>query len=267
MPRETARATLLAGALFFAMRSCEYSHTKTKGQKTKPIRPRDIIFRIGPEIIPHDDVRLFLSDNVEITFRDQKNGEIEDQIIQWHTNDIELCPVKHWAATIMRLRSYPNYNDKWPVFYYFDRQTNKASYLSSNEFAIDIKASVDAIGPHILGFTSNDVGTHSNRAGFAMMNYLAGNPIYTIMLQGRWKSDAFLRYIEKQVKEFSKGMSDKMLQNNSFYNIPLRPWTNTDTANSLSAAQYHSASRNINGQRSSLRDQLRPSMLPRLSNP
>eukprot|EP00956_Cyclotella_meneghiniana_P040902 scaffold208796_cov66-Cyclotella_meneghiniana.AAC.1 len=238
-PREKARAHLLAGALFFAMRSCEYSKTPHEEQKTKPIRPMDITFRIGAEVISHKSQRKYIAENVEIIFRIQKNGVIEDQILQWHTNDKELCPVKHWATTIDRLRSYPKYNDKWPVYYFFDKTTNKPSSITSREIAIDIKAAVDAIGPKTLGFTSHDVGTHSNRAGFAMMMYLSGRPVYTIMLLGRWLSDAFLRYIEKQIKEFSKGASEKMLLHNTFYNLPVRPWTETDTANSHSAGHYH----------------------------
>ena len=79
------------------------------------------------------------------------------------------------------------------------------------------------------------------------------------MLLGRWLSDAFLRYIEKQVKEFSKGASQKMLTHNTFYNIPLRPWTQTDTANSLSAGKYHQPARNnIFGPIGVQRDNSRP---------
>jgi hypothetical protein len=257
-PREQARAQLLAGALFFAMRSCEYSKTKHKEQKTQPIRPRDIIFRIGAEIIHHNDPRIAIADNVEITFRVQKNGVVEDQILQWHTNDNELCPVRHWAWTINRLRSYPGYRDTWPVFTYYDSLTNKLSTISSSEIFDDIKAAVDAIGPNILGFTSKDVGTHSNRAAFAMMNYLAGRPVYTIMLLGRWLSDAFLRYIEKQVREFSIGASQKMLQHNTFYNIPLHPWRSTDTIhNHSSSRHHHPLQRSIFGHKGSLREQLR----------
>jgi hypothetical protein len=244
------------------MRSCEYSRTPHQNtQKTKPIRAKDIIFRIGQRIIPHKDPRISIADSVEITFREQKNGQIEDQILQWHTNDIELCPVKHWSFTIQRLLTYPKYDDTWPVFYFYDTRTNKASDISNREILDDIRAAVDAIGPNVLGFTSDETGTHSNRAAFAMMNYLAGNPVYTIMLLGRWLSDAFLRYIEKQVKEFSRGASQKMLTCNTFYNLPLRPWRSDDTANSLSAGQFHRPlQRNIYGQKGSLRNQLRPPM-------
>jgi len=46
-----------------------------------------------------------------------------------------------------------------------------------------------------------------------MAMYLAGVPVFTIMLLGRWSSNAFLRYIRKQVKEFSRGISAKMIIN------------------------------------------------------
>jgi hypothetical protein len=77
-PREQARAQLLAGALFFAMRSCEYSKTKHKEQKTQPIRPCDIIFRIGAEIIHHNEPRIAIANNVEITFRVQRSSRRSD---------------------------------------------------------------------------------------------------------------------------------------------------------------------------------------------
>jgi hypothetical protein len=54
-----------------------------------------------------------------------------------------------------------------------------------------------------------------------MAMYLAGIPIFTIMLLGCWSSDAFLRYIRKQVQEFSSGISAKMIQNEEFFTIPL----------------------------------------------
>ena len=65
------------------------------------------------------------------------------------------------------------------------------------------------------------LGASSLRTSAAMMMYLAREQVYTIMLVGRWSSDAFLAYIEKQVKEFTKGVSSRMLQSDTFYNVPL----------------------------------------------
>ncbi len=71
-----------------------------------------------------------------------------------------------------------------------------------------------------MGFTPEQIGLHSARSGAAMAMYLAGVPVYTIMLIGRWSSDAFLLYIRRQVQEFSKNVSKKMTSNESFFTIP-----------------------------------------------
>ena len=53
-----------------------------------------------------------------------------------------------------------------------------------------------------------------------MAMYLAGVPVFTIMLIGRWSSDAFLRYIRRQVQEFSAGVSRRMILTPDFFTIP-----------------------------------------------
>ena len=53
-----------------------------------------------------------------------------------------------------------------------------------------------------------------------MEMYLMGVPVYTIMLIGRWSSNAFLHSIWKQVEQFSKDVAQKMLTYRSFCTIP-----------------------------------------------
>ncbi len=53
-----------------------------------------------------------------------------------------------------------------------------------------------------------------------MEMYLAGVPVYTIMIIGRWLSDAFLRYILKQVEQFLCHVAKQMLTFKSFRTIP-----------------------------------------------
>ena len=50
--------------------------------------------------------------------------------------------------------------------------------------------------------------------------YLAGIQVTTIQLIGRWKSDAFMRYIREQVDCFTENVSSRMLTVQSFYTIP-----------------------------------------------
>lgn len=59
-----------------------------------------------------------------------------------------------------------------------------------------------------------------------MAMYLGRVPVVTIMLLGRWASDAFLRYIRKQVQEFSKGVSQRMVSHERFFTISADVITN-----------------------------------------
>ena len=87
---------------------------------------------------------------------------------------------------------------------------------------IAIRSAVLSVGEDVLGIKVNEVGTHSIRSGAAMSMYLGESPVYTIMMIGRWSSDAFLLYIRKQVEQFSHNMSIRMLGFESFRHIPDR---------------------------------------------
>ena len=76
------------------------------------------------------------------------------------------------------------------------------------------------MGEETLGFKHDEVGTHSIRSGGAMAMKLANINTYTIKLIGCWKSDYFLRYIQKQVREFSSDISDQMIKHKHFSHIP-----------------------------------------------
>jgi hypothetical protein len=53
-----------------------------------------------------------------------------------------------------------------------------------------------------------------------MAMYLSRIPIFTIMLLVGWSSNAFLHCIRKQVKEFSTGVSKKMIIHEDFFTVP-----------------------------------------------
>ena len=53
-----------------------------------------------------------------------------------------------------------------------------------------------------------------------MAMFLGGCPVFLIMMIGRWSSDAFLRYIHKQVEEFNHDVSQKMLTHMFHRHIP-----------------------------------------------
>jgi hypothetical protein len=212
-------AHLCIGALFFAMRSCEY--TKVNGtRRTKTLTIADFQFYRNRRLVPHHDSELHLADTVSITFRYQKRDERDDTITQHRTLDHTLCPVKAWAYTIRRLLRLPGVHPSTTVDTFMDPSNGNPSRFTAAGLLALFRANARAMGQENLGFPAELLGTHSNRSAAAMAMYLNGIPPYTIMLLGRWSSDAFLLYIRKQVQEFSRGVSSRMINTSSFYTIP-----------------------------------------------
>ena len=171
LPREQARAWLVGGALFFALRSCKYLFVGIEERKTRPTRACDVVFRDGHRVIPHDNPTLHLADTVSIDFGDQKSNIRDEIVTQENNHRDDLNSVILSAKTISRLRSCPQYSDKRELFTFFDGKS--FSKIRSSEVLIDLRCSIDAIGKDKLGFTSNDVGTYSVQASLAMMMYPA----------------------------------------------------------------------------------------------
>lgn len=199
------------------MRSCEYL-TITGTRKTKRLCLRNIRFFRGGREIKHTDKTLPSSDYISITFEDQKNGDKNDTITMQCAYDLVLCPVRAWAKIVQRISSYPSAT---PDTYVNAFYTNgKLHYVKNTDMAKALRAAAASIGESRLGFKPSDIGTHSIRSGAAMSMYLAEVPVYTIMLIGRWSSDAFLRYIRKQVEQFSHNVSRRMIQHQHFTHVP-----------------------------------------------
>ena len=117
-----------------------------------------------------------------------------------------------------RVLSYPGTDENTPFNTIF--VDDKLSTISSTTVRNKLRSAADGVGEDKLGFKSDDIGTHSVRSGAAMAMYLAGVPTFSIMMIGRWSSDAFLKYIRKQVEQFSHNISSRMLQNESYFTTP-----------------------------------------------
>lgn len=215
-----ACAQLIVGSFFFAMRSCEYSKTSSplESTTTKLLTLRNIRFFKNSELIPHSHPALTEADIVSITFESQKN-KTKFQTISLHKSDAVLCPVSTWATIVKRIRSYPSASDATKVNTY-QTAGGKLLSISSAQIRQKLRSAASILGPKLLGFSVDEIGCHSLRSGSAMAMYLANIPVTTIQLIGRWKSDAFMRYIREQVDCFSSNVSARMSQAPSFYTIP-----------------------------------------------
>ena len=221
-PFPLARATLACLAFFFCMRSCEYSRTTSnESKRTQILKVKNFRFFKNKRLLSHSNPALATADLVDVTFEFQKNDD-RNESVGMHsaqaTRDF-MCPVKLAAEVVQRVRSYPGSTDDSPINLMMT-DDGKIFQITSKSIRTQIKTTVEIIGPKVLGFSKDDVGTHSIRSGGAMALHLAGVSPLTIMLIGRWRSEAFLLYIRKQVQKFSEGLSDRMLQTEDYFTTP-----------------------------------------------
>lgn len=221
-------------AFFFAMRSCEYLKIRGNAERrTCPLRLRNLEFRTKENLlIPHDSPDLHLAATITITFEYQKKDLRNDSVTQSRTGHPLLCPVQAGAALVRRLRSFGATDDD---FIYIFQDANGTKKNIDSKAALDVLRSFISTIDSRYGIDSADVGLHSIRSSAAMAMYLTGVPVYTIMLLGRWSSDAFLRYIRKQVTAFSNNVSRNMIRNPCYYHVPDPNPQNPRNRNAMSA--------------------------------
>jgi len=130
--------------------------------------------------------------------------------MQQATSDPVLNPVRQAGALVQRVRSIPEANNDTPIYTYSD-EDGCTCIITQDLLLKEFRSAVDAIGEDKLGFKSSEIGTHSNRTAAAMAMFLANTPIFLIMLIGWWSSDAFLKYIRRQVLQSAKGVLSKMI--------------------------------------------------------
>ena len=218
--RLVALGQLVIIAYYFAMRSCEYLKVpKQEDRQTKVIRLVGIRFNLNGKWIEHTHPQLHNSDFVSITFEDQKNGERMETITQFRTGGLILCPVRATAALVKRAWKMKGATGDTPINT-FETEAGRTSQITSDDMRKALRAAVLAIGEAKLGFKAGEVGTHSLRSGAAMAMHLAEIPVYTIMIMGRWSSDAFLKYIRKQVAQFSQNIAKRMYNTQHFVHVP-----------------------------------------------
>ena len=222
-PNEIAISELTSGALFFAMRSCEYTHTSgdpfSGERKTKLLRVRNVRFFNNTEELSRRQIDLSSKASlVQITFEFQKNRQ-KFQSISMHAVDEPFCPVKLWAKIIQRILSYPKGSTNSPVN--LVRSNRHYSYITSQQIRTSLRSTIKLLGENKLGIKSESVGTHSIRSTFAMILLLDKVRFTIIKKLGRWLSDAVVCYIRENVLDFSKGVSKAFAKKQpieSFYN-------------------------------------------------
>ncbi len=200
------------------MRSCEYLKVpQAQDRKTKKLCVRNFLFSLDDKVLNSSSEEILRANKVSITFEDQKNRNKLETVTMYSTNDELLCPVKAWSKTIFRIMKNETSNSDTPINIYITG--NKTYEITDKDMIKVLRNAVSEIGKDILGFEASEIGTHSLRSGGAMAMCLASIEPYRIKLIGRWKSDAFMKYIRKQIEEFTQDISNRMIQNEDFRHV------------------------------------------------
>jgi hypothetical protein len=216
---QCATLQLTIFAFFFAMRSCKYVKvTQQEKCRTEILRLQNLRFFNNGRLVPHNDPNLEYSNCLSITFEMQKKDKKNDTMTQMALGNITLCPVCAAAAIVRRIRSYPGANDDTPISAIW--KYDCIEHITSRKISNALQDAVSAIGEDALHIATNEIRTHSIRSGAAMAMFLGSCPVFLIMMIGRWSSDAFLRYIRKQAKEFNHDVSRQMLTHMFHRHIP-----------------------------------------------
>ena len=217
---EKAVTQLFIGAIFFAMRSCEYLQTRfaEESKRTHILRLNNIQFKKNGRGLPHTSQNLEEADIVMITFQFQKNDKRDQRVHMFRTSDPLLNPVKAWAHTVQRVLKIPGANTESKVCH-FQSTDGRIYCINSEQARRHLRSIVTIMGVEELGVQPEDIGLHSLRSGGAMAMFLSGISTIVIQRVGRWSSEAFLEYIREQVESFTAGVSQSMLRFEHFHHL------------------------------------------------
>ena len=185
---DSAVTNILTLSFFFCMRSCKYSEVQGE-RRTKLLCVRNIsFFDENNRDISKNTLILHQAASVTLTFEFQKRDVRNAIILHQRSNDLqgegEMCPVKAAAAIVQRRYIQYTPSKFQDTQINLDRSGDMLYTIPSTTFLQRIRLIVDSLGQEKLGFTSAGVGTHSNFSGGAMGMFLAGTPVYKIMLMG-----------------------------------------------------------------------------------
>ena len=131
--------------------------------------------------------------------------------------------MKEWAHTTKRIWEYTSTSSNTPVNKFRLKDTKYAitNYMITKALCLTV---LDSMQDADLGFTSNKIGTHPIQSGVAMALCWAKVEVYTVTIIGQWKSHSFMKYIHKQIQQFTTNISNRMLKVEHFNHVPKDLW-------------------------------------------
>ena len=143
-----------------------------------------------------------------------------DRRTQGRTLDPALCPVQAWARAYIRVMTlFPHNTLTTPISALRDHDGHTV-HITASKVTQLLQSTCRAAGGYSrFGIHPHSLGTRSIRSGAAMALFLNNHSADKIQLLGRWRSNAFLRYIRPQALEWTDAMARDMAQTREFLDL------------------------------------------------
>lgn len=215
-PTPESMATLDMGFIgfFYLLRTGE--HVKTSDNQ--PLRGKNVAFKVGnrkidPFACPMDDLDRVTQSSIQ--FDTQKNRNKGEIIAHGRSGHSKACPSKTLARRINYIRQNGG-NPSTPLCSF--KRGNRWFTVSSEMLTNLLRTSV-AMLPD-LGIKPEEITARSLRAGGAMALLCGKVDTDTIMLVGRWRSDAMFRYLHAQALPIIRDLAHTMLHHGAYTLAP-----------------------------------------------
>ena len=197
------RATneLVAGALFFGMRSCEYSYVpRAQKRVTKLLQLEDLHFyNANKELLDQQDQRLEgHAHTMTIMFQNQKNRH-QMQVIPVSKLKNKSCPIKIWSKIVKRMWSYIDTSHKTTISTVKITRRPGTFVRTKLDIETRLKTIIKFIGETKLGIKVNCMGCHSIRATLATILQLTEEKETNIQQGGLWRSHCYKGYMRNNI--------------------------------------------------------------------
>lgn len=211
---------LIIVAFYWLLRPAEYLSSPDAESRSQAFRFCDVTLTIrgkvysAPTAPLHDETDVAAIETASLTFTDQKNAVKGEQISQSANNDPNLCPAKAIGRLCLHLIQH-NAPPTTPLYMHFNSHPTKNNWYRITPTFITnaLRHSAQRLQA-TTGIDPALVSARSLRPGGATALLCANIDSDAIMLLGRWKSDAMLRYL--RIQALSGTFSQRMLDHGSY---------------------------------------------------
>jgi hypothetical protein len=211
---DLAIADMIVIAFFFMLHPGEYIGTTSDDA---PFRLQDVHLYIGGRKLDSTTSSLAELDaatSVSYKFTTRKNGIRDGKLVQGRSGSGLCCPIK---ATGRQIKYHQLYKSKpnVPIASYY-LTSRRTAIKPKDTVEVDVLRQAMAANYHQMGVHASEISARSLRTGRAMAMLFGKIDINSIIMMGRWHSDAIMWYLHVQAQPNIGNYAAKMFNEGTY---------------------------------------------------